>query len=115
MYNLNSYIFKRKLFESLLTCIQVKHIAYYLSTTILKFLSLIYVVITVFQYIIAHRNTEFSHETNILCVSEYEMPPDFKCVWEKQVTSSLKVHEHIARTEKLFMLHPDKLHTFKGC
>lgn len=55
------------------------------------------------------------HKTNILCVSEYEMPPDFKCVWEKQVTSSLKVHEHIARTEKLFMLHPDKLHTFKGC
>ena len=66
-----------------------------------------------------HHSTQkygiFTHETNILCVSEYEMPPDFKCVWEKQVTSSLKVHEHIARTEKLFMLHPDKLHTFKGC
>ena len=53
-------------------------------------------------------------KTNILCISEYEMPPDFKCVWEKQVTSSLKVHEHISRTEKLFMLHPEKLHTFKG-
>ena len=47
-------------------------------------------------------------ETNILCVSEYKMPEDFTCIWQKSVTTSLKVHEHEVRTEKLFMLHPEK-------
>lgn len=47
-------------------------------------------------------------ETNILCVSEYKMPEDFTCIWQKSVTTSLKVHEHEIRTEKLFMLHPEK-------
>lgn len=47
-------------------------------------------------------------KTNILCVSEYEMPEDFVCIWQKSVTTSLKVHEHEARTEKLFVLNPEK-------
>lgn len=36
------------------------------------------------------------------------MPKDFTCIWQKSVTTSLKVHEHEVRTEKLFMLHPEK-------
>lgn len=47
-------------------------------------------------------------KTNILCVSEYNMPDDFTCIWQKTVTTSLKVQEHEVRTEKLFMLHPEK-------
>ncbi len=47
-------------------------------------------------------------KTNILCVSEYNMPPDFTCIWQKSVTTSLKVHEHEQRIEKLFMINPEK-------
>ena len=47
-------------------------------------------------------------KTNILCVSEYQMPPDFVCIWQKDVTTSLKVHKHEPRTERLFMLNPEK-------
>lgn len=36
------------------------------------------------------------------------MPPDFKCIWQKTITTSLKVHEHEFRTERLFMLNPEK-------
>ena len=37
-------------------------------------------------------------------VSEYEMPDDFKCVWQKQVTNSMNQTITKKRTEKLFML-----------
>lgn len=47
-------------------------------------------------------------KTNILCVSEYDLPPDFVCIWSKNITTSLKVHKHEQRTEKLFMLNPEK-------
>ena len=47
-------------------------------------------------------------KTNILCVSEYQMPPDFKCIWEKSVTTKLKVNVHESRIEKLFMLNLHK-------
>ena len=39
---------------------------------------------------------------NKVFVSEYNAPDDFDCIWYKQVTTSLKVHEHEDRTEKLF-------------
>lgn len=39
---------------------------------------------------------------NKVFVSEYNAPDDFDCIWSKQVTTSLKVHEHEDRTEKLF-------------
>lgn len=39
---------------------------------------------------------------NVVIISEYSMPDDFDCIWSKQVTTSLKVHEHEDRTEKLF-------------
>lgn len=47
-------------------------------------------------------------EANIVCVSEYQMPEDFTCIWQKTVTTSLKVQKHEVRIEKLFMLHPEK-------
>ena len=40
------------------------------------------------------------------------MPEDFKCIWCKNVNTSLDVsnkrHQHEDRTEKLFMLNPEK-------
>lgn len=39
---------------------------------------------------------------NYVFVSEYNAPDDFECIWSKGVTTSLKVHEHENRTEKLF-------------
>ena len=39
---------------------------------------------------------------NWLFVSEYNAPSDFECIWCKNVTTSLKVHEHESRVEKLF-------------
>lgn len=43
---------------------------------------------------------------NYVFISEYNAPDDFECIWSKGVTTSLKVHEHENRTEKLF--------TYKG-
>jgi len=40
---------------------------------------------------------------NYVFISEYNAPPDFECIWSKKVTTSLKVHEHEDRTEKLFI------------
>ena len=39
---------------------------------------------------------------NYVFVSEYNAPDDFECIWSKGVTTSLKVHKHENRTEKLF-------------
>lgn len=39
---------------------------------------------------------------NFVFVSEYNAPSDFECIWSKSVTTSLKVHEHESRIEKLF-------------
>lgn len=40
---------------------------------------------------------------NYVLVSEYNAPSDFDCIWQKNVTTSLKVKEHEKRTEKLFV------------
>lgn len=42
-------------------------------------------------------------EYNFVFISEYNAPEDFKCIWSKSVTTSLKVHKHENRTEKLFV------------
>ena len=51
-------------------------------------------------------------KTNILCISEYNMPNDFSCIWQKSITTSLdksnERHLQDNRIEKLFMLHPEK-------
>ena len=39
---------------------------------------------------------------NKVFVSEYNAPNDFECIWSKKVTTSLKVHKHEDRVEKLF-------------
>lgn len=41
-------------------------------------------------------------KNNFIYISEYNAPDDFKCIWSKKVTTSLKVNEHEDRTEKLF-------------
>lgn len=40
--------------------------------------------------------------SNYVLVSEYNAPDDFTSIWEKSVTTSLKVDKHEDRTEKLF-------------
>ena len=45
---------------------------------------------------------EMSKE-NFVFISEYNAPQDFKCIWQKKVTTSLKVKEHEERLEKLFI------------
>lgn len=42
-------------------------------------------------------------KNNYVFISEYNAPEDFLCIWSKGVTTSLKVHEHENRTEKLFV------------
>jgi len=41
-------------------------------------------------------------KSNFVFVSEYNAPDDFECIWSKSVTTSLKVHKHENRVEKLF-------------
>jgi DNA adenine methylase len=47
-------------------------------------------------------------KNNYVFVSEYNAPSDFKCIWQKEVTTSLKVKEHEERTEKLFVYNKGK-------
>jgi site-specific DNA-adenine methylase len=42
--------------------------------------------------------------SNIVLISEYNAPEDFECIWQKDVTTSLKVNERENRTEKLFII-----------
>ena len=42
-------------------------------------------------------------KNNFVFISEYNAPNDFECIWTKDVKTSLKVHEHENRTEKLFI------------
>lgn len=61
-----------------------------------------------------YKHGEFDYETfwnwvrelskyNYIFVSEYNAPEDFECIWQKDVTTSLKVDKHELRTEKLFI------------
>ena len=41
---------------------------------------------------------------NIVLISEYDMPEDFECIWEKTYTSSLSVkNKSFIKRERLFM------------
>ena len=60
-------------------------------------------------------HSKFNHEefygwvrkmsvNNIVLISEYDMPEDFECIWEKTYTSSLSVkNKSFVKHEKLFM------------
>lgn len=37
-------------------------------------------------------------------ISEYDMPEDFKCIWSKEITSTLNKNKKDLKTEKLFTL-----------
>jgi len=41
---------------------------------------------------------------NIVIISEENAPEDFKCIWEKEVSRSIKAADKSKSTEKLFML-----------
>lgn len=44
-------------------------------------------------------------KNNIVLISEYNMPPDFKCIWEKERTVKQDVNKKgMKATEKLFMV-----------
>jgi DNA adenine methylase len=62
---------------------------------------------------------KFDHETfwewarfmsidNYVFISEYNAPDDFKCIWQKDITTTLKVEKHELRTEKLFVYEKGK-------
>ena len=62
---------------------------------------------------------EFDHEqywqwvremskTNIVLCSEYSAPPDFECVWEKQLTTTLDKNSRSKAVEKLFVFNQEK-------
>lgn len=40
---------------------------------------------------------------NILFISEYQAPSDFKCIWSKNVKTSLSMNNDVSRVEKLFI------------
>ena len=44
-------------------------------------------------------------ENNIVIVSELSAPKDFKCIWEKSVSRSIKANEKTRATEKLFIIN----------
>lgn len=43
-------------------------------------------------------------KNNIVLCSEYEAPEDFKCIWQKQLTTTLDKSSRIKAVEKLFVL-----------
>ena len=45
---------------------------------------------------------------NIVIVSELQAPEDFLCIWEKEVSRSIKVSDKSKATEKLFMYRDGK-------
>lgn len=47
-------------------------------------------------------------ERNIVIISEYWMPEDFICIWEKEYKTSLDTNTHYDRVERLFV-HQDNL------
>lgn len=55
-----------------------------------------------FEYDVFWQWVRDTSKNNFVFVSEYNAPEDFKCIWSKKVTTSLKVHEHEDRIEKLF-------------
>lgn len=46
---------------------------------------------------------EMSKDNLVLC-SEYQAPPDFDCIWQKQLTTTLDKASRSKATEKLFVL-----------
>lgn len=52
---------------------------------------------------------EMSKE-NIVLVSELDAPNDFKCIWEKEVSRSIKPNDKSKANEKLFILNKAKLY-----
>ena len=44
-------------------------------------------------------------KNNIVLISEYNSPNDFKCIWKKQLTTTLDKNSRKKDVEKLFILN----------
>ena len=47
---------------------------------------------------------QMKHDGHIVYVSEYNMPGDFSCVWEKSITNNLNPTKTYTAVEKLWMV-----------
>lgn len=47
-------------------------------------------------------------QNNIVLISEENAPDDFECIWEQEVSRSIKAHDKTKATEKLFILKDKK-------
>lgn len=56
-----------------------------------------------FDYDLFYRWCEKMSANNIVLCSEYEMPDDFKCIWQKELTCTLNKNSRSNRIEKLFV------------
>jgi DNA adenine methylase len=61
-----------------------------------------------FEYDVFWQWVRDTSKDNFVLVSEYNAPKDFICIWSKAVTTSLKVHEHENRIERLFVHNSGK-------
>lgn len=50
---------------------------------------------------------EQSRQGNKVFVSEYSMPKDFVCIWQKEITNAMGTHNTYKPTEKLFTINID--------
>ena len=41
-------------------------------------------------------------EDNIVLISEYNMPNDFECIWEQEITCTLDNNKRSKKVERLF-------------
>ena len=47
---------------------------------------------------------------NIVLISELQAPEDFECIWEQEVSRSIKATDKSTATEKLFIYKGNKIH-----
>lgn len=50
-------------------------------------------------------------KNNIILISEYNAPNDFKCIWEQEITTHMNNRNKIKKVEKLFIYKGDKNET----
>jgi DNA adenine methylase len=58
---------------------------------------------TKFNYDEFWNTMRFWSQDNIVLVSEQSAPEDFKCIWEQEVSRSIKATDKSKSTEKLFI------------
>lgn len=51
-------------------------------------------------------------EGHIVLCSEYQMPDDFVCIWQKGILNNLSTNKHVKPIEKLF-IHESQIEIYK--